>query len=211
MITQTEASAKKVDYKTALQMLKDGNKRFVANLRANRNLADQVKETGANGQYPFATVLHCVDSRVSAELLFDQGVGDLFSARVAGNFVNTDILGSMEFASLASHSKVIVVLGHTKCGAIAGACAGTRAAANLDQLLITLEKEAVSRVDRKDYDEEKDKYAYINAVAEENVRVTIANILERSPALAAANSGDDKFIDIVGGMYHVEDGHIEWL
>src|SRR6187402_3978726 len=105
----------------ALQILKDGNKRFLNNLKANRNLLQQVNET-SEGQFPFATILSCIDSRTSAELIFDQGLGDIFSIRIAGNIVNTDILGSMEFACKVAGSKLIVVLGHTKCGAVKGAC-----------------------------------------------------------------------------------------
>ena len=105
----------------AYQILVDGNQRFVSNLRYNRNLLQQVNET-SDGQYPFAIVLSCIDSRTSAELVFDQGLGDIFSARIAGNVLNEDILGSMEFACKVAGSKLIVVLGHTKCGAIKGAC-----------------------------------------------------------------------------------------
>src|SRR5688500_9765579 len=105
----------------AIELLKEGNKRFVSNLKVNRNLLQQVNETAA-GQYPFAFILSCIDSRTSAELIFDQGLGDIFSCRIAGNVLNEDILGSMEFACKLAGSKVIVVLGHTKCGAIKGAC-----------------------------------------------------------------------------------------
>jgi carbonic anhydrase len=105
----------------SLQYLKEGNLRFQNNLKANRNLLEQVNDT-SEGQFPFATILSCIDSRVSAELVFDQGLGDIFSIRIAGNFINTDILGSMEFASKVAGTKLIVVLGHTSCGAIKGAC-----------------------------------------------------------------------------------------
>ncbi len=105
----------------ALQFLKEGNDRFINNLKANRNLLEQVNET-RDGQWPFATILSCIDSRTSAELIFDQGLGDVFSVRIAGNIVNTDILGSMEFACKVAGSKLIVVLGHSKCGAVKGAC-----------------------------------------------------------------------------------------
>jgi carbonic anhydrase len=105
----------------ALNFLKEGNQRFLDNMKLNRNLIDQVDQT-MTGQFPFATILHCIDSRVSAELLFDQGIGDIFSIRIAGNFVNDDILGSMEFASKLAGTKLILVMGHTHCGAIKGAC-----------------------------------------------------------------------------------------
>ena len=103
----------------ALQFLKEGNQRFVNNLKVNRNLLEQVNDT-REGQWPFATVLSCIDSRTSAELIFDQGLGDIFSIRIAGNFANQDILGSMEFACNVAGSKLVVVLGHTKCGALKG-------------------------------------------------------------------------------------------
>src|SRR5918994_1018134 len=105
----------------ALKLLKEGNNRFVNNLKINRNLLQQVNET-ADGQHPFAFILSCIDSRTSAELIFDQGLGDVFSCRIAGNILNEDIIGSMEFACKVAGSKVVVVLGHTKCGAIKGAC-----------------------------------------------------------------------------------------
>src|SRR5690349_7235990 len=105
----------------ALEILKKGNLRFMQNLKINRNLLEQVNET-SDGQWPFATVLSCIDSRTSAELIFDQGLGDIFSIRIAGNIINDDILGSMEFACKVAGSKFIVVLGHTKCGAVKGAC-----------------------------------------------------------------------------------------
>jgi carbonic anhydrase len=121
----------------ALQILKEGNKRFVNNLKVNRNLLEQVNET-RDGQWPFAIVLSCIDSRTSAELIFDQGLGDIFSVRIAGNIVNEDILGSMEFACKVAGSKFIVVLGHTKCGAVKGACDGVEMG-NLTYLLSKLQ------------------------------------------------------------------------
>ena len=120
MITQTKESQNNMSPELALEYLKEGNARFVNNLKADRNLLEQVKETGA-GQFPFATILSCIDSRVSAELVFDQGVGDIFSIRIAGNVLNEDILGSMEFACKVAGSKLILVLGHNRCGAVGGA------------------------------------------------------------------------------------------
>src|SRR5918997_536300 len=105
----------------AIELLKEGNKRFVNNLKINRNLLQQVNET-SEGQHPFAVILSCIDSRTSAELIFDQGLGDIFSIRIAGNVINSDILGSMEFACKVAGSKFILMLGHTKCGAVKGAC-----------------------------------------------------------------------------------------
>ena len=121
MRTHTEESQSTMTPEKALQYLKEGNIRFQSNLKANRNLLQQVNET-SEGQFPFAVVLSCIDSRVSTEILFDQGLGDVFSIRIAGNFVNEDILGSMEFACKIAGSKLVLVVGHTKCGAIKGAC-----------------------------------------------------------------------------------------
>ena len=121
MKTLTKEMQDSITPKLALEILKEGNKRFVNNLKANRNLLQQANET-SNGQHPFAVILSCIDSRTSAELIFDQGLGDVFSVRIAGNIINEDILGSMEFATKVAGSKIIVVLGHTKCGAVKGAC-----------------------------------------------------------------------------------------
>src|SRR5688572_19793715 len=119
----------------AIELLKEGNKRFINNLKINRNLLQQVNET-SEAQYPLALILSCIDSRTSAELIFDQGLGDIFSCRIAGNILNDDILGSMEFACKIVGSKIIVVLGHTKCGAIKGACDGIQ----MGNLTTVLEK-----------------------------------------------------------------------
>ncbi|HEX8675896.1 MAG TPA: carbonic anhydrase, partial [Segetibacter sp.] len=121
MRTLTKEMQEKITPQQALEILKEGNKRFVHNLKVNRNLLEQVNET-RDGQWPFAVILSCIDSRTSAELIFDQGLGDIFSVRIAGNVINEDILGSMEFACKIAGSKFIMVLGHTKCGAIKGAC-----------------------------------------------------------------------------------------
>lgn len=119
--TQTKETQASISPSTALDLLLEGNKRFVGKQPTNRNLSKQVEDT-SKGQFPFATILSCIDSRVSSELIFDQGIGDIFSVRIAGNFVNQDILGSMEFACKLAGTKVIVVLGHTSCGAVKGAC-----------------------------------------------------------------------------------------
>ena len=117
----------------AIELLKEGNARFVKNKEVSRDLLAQVSDT-STGQYPFATILSCIDSRVSSEIIFDQGIGDIFNARVAGNFVNEDILGSLEFACKLAGSKVIVVMGHTSCGAVKGACDHAKLG-NLTQVL----------------------------------------------------------------------------
>ena len=133
MKTLTAEQQARITPDQAVQLLRDGNKRFVENTKINRNLMEQVNQT-SDGQYPFATILSCIDSRVSAELIFDQDIGDIFSIRIAGNIVNKDILGSMEFASKVAGTKAIVVLGHTNCGAVKGACDGVELG-NLTHLL----------------------------------------------------------------------------
>ena len=141
--TQTSISPEK-----AIQLLKEGNNRFIENKAINRNLLDQVKET-SKGQYPHSTILSCIDSRVSSELIFDQGIGDVFSVRIAGNFVNEDILGSMEFASKLAGTKLIVVLGHTACGAVKGACDHARLG-NLTALIKKIEPAVAAVIDPKE-------------------------------------------------------------
>ncbi|WP_420379603.1 carbonic anhydrase family protein [Gilvibacter sp.] len=190
---------------TALQALIDGNKRFMAGQQVNRDLNQQITDT-ANGQYPFATVLHCIDSRVSAELLFDQGIGDIFSIRIAGNFVNDDILGSMEFACKLAGTKLIVVLGHTACGAVKGACDHARLG-NLTTLINKLEP-AVEAVSEPTEPEERTSknIDFVNAVAKKNVEMTIKNIRNRSGVLKEME--DDGSIAIVGGMYDIADGSV---
>ena len=121
MKTPSQETQKNLTPELAYSILKEGNLRFVNNLKANRNLLEQVNET-SNGQFPFATILSCMDSRTSAELIFDQGLGDIFSIRIAGNVLNDDVLGSMEFGTKVVGTKIILVLGHTGCGAIVGAC-----------------------------------------------------------------------------------------
>ncbi|HMW27201.1 MAG TPA: carbonic anhydrase, partial [Ferruginibacter sp.] len=137
MKTLNKEIQSKITPRKALELLKGGNQRFVNNLKANRNLLEQVNET-SEGQWPFAIILSCIDSRTSAELIFDQGLGDIFSVRIAGNIVNTDILGSMEFACKLAGSKLVVVLGHTKCGAVKGACDHVEMG-NLTELLSKLQ------------------------------------------------------------------------
>ena len=190
---------------SALQTLKDGNARFVNSSQANRDLSGQVADT-ASGQYPFATVLHCIDSRVSAELLFDQGIGDLFSIRIAGNFVNTDILGSMEFACKLAGTKVLMVLGHTACGAVKGACDHARLG-NLTSLIHKIEP-AVAAVKQptNEADRTSGNIDFVNAVAKKNVEMAIADIRDRSAVLKEME--DNGEIKIVGGMYDIGTGKV---
>jgi carbonic anhydrase len=190
---------------SAIQRLKDGNSRFTKNKGFSRDLTSEVKQT-STGQNPYATVLHCIDSRVSAELIFDEGIGDVFSVRIAGNFENEDILGSMEFASKLAGTKVIVVLGHTACGAVKGACDDAKLG-NLTALISKL-KPAVEAV-TEPADTSKRNSAnidFVNSVAEKNVYMTIENIREKSPVLKEME--DNGEIKIIGAMYDIKDGSV---
>ena len=191
----------------ALDALKTGNNRFLKGNQVTRNLNAQVDDT-SGGQYPFATVLHCIDSRVSAEHVFDQGIGDLFSIRIAGNFVNEDILGSMEFACKLAGTKVLVVLGHTACGAIKGACDHARLG-NLTALINKLEPavEAVDSPAEADLRNSSNS-DFVNAVAAKNVLMTIDNIRSQSPILKEMEA--DCAIKIVGGMYDIATGNVNF-
>lgn len=203
--TQTKETQSQITPATALDLLKEGNARFVANKQAGRDLLKQIADT-STGQYPFATVLHCIDSRVSAEHVFDQGIGDVFSIRVAGNFVNTDILGSMEFACKLAGTKIIVVLGHTSCGAVKGACDGAELG-NLTSMLAKI-KPAVDGVDQPTDPSLRNSknIDFVNEVAKKNVHLTIDNILANSPVLKEMQ--DNGEIQIVGGMYDIKNGSV---
>ena len=192
---------------SALAALKAGNDRFLKGNQVTRNLNQQVDQT-SGGQFPFATVLHCIDSRVSAEHIFDQGIGDLFSIRIAGNFVNEDILGSMEFACKLAGTKVLVVLGHTACGAIKGACDHARLG-NLTALINKLEP-AVEAVDAPAEADLRNSLNsdFVNAVAAKNVLMTIDNIRSQSPILKEMEA--DGAIKIVGGMYDIATGNVNF-
>lgn len=187
----------------ALNLLKQGNHRFMNNLKANRNLLEQANET-SDGQHPFAVILSCIDSRTSAELIFDQGLGDIFSVRIAGNIINEDILGSMEFACKVAGSKIIAVLGHTKCGAVKGACDHVEMG-NLTALL--------SKIQPAIYDEKTETQNrnssngdFVEKVAAINVKRTVHAILERSPILKEMLENGE--IKIVGGLHEISTGEV---
>lgn len=207
MYTHTKETQATMTPARALELLREGNERFRNNLKTNRNLLQQVNETRA-GQWPFAVILSCIDSRVSAELVFDQGLGDIFSVRIAGNFTNEDILGSMEFGCHVAGAKLIVVLGHTRCGAIKGACDDVKLG-NLTKLIEKL-KPAVAEV-KEPRDPAKRNSAneeFVQAVAIANVKRTVATLLERSPVLSELRAAGK--IDVVGAMYDVESGAVEF-
>jgi carbonic anhydrase len=163
----------------ALELIKEGNQRFVANLRVNRNLLQQANET-RDGQWPFATIVSCIDSRTSAELIFDQGLGDIFSVRIAGNVVNTDIIGSLEFACHVAGSRLIVVLGHTQCGAIKGACDHVELG-NLTELLSKIQPAVYEERQTTARDQRNAKNpTFVENVADLNVRRSVRTIINRS-------------------------------
>lgn len=206
MRTQTKETQSNLTPDLALEILQEGNQRFVKNQKANRNLLEQVNET-AGGQFPFAAILSCMDSRTSAELIFDQGLGDIFSIRVAGNVLNEDVLGSMEYACGVAGSKLIVVLGHTRCGAIVGACNQVELG-NLTTLLNkvkpAMEKETQTTENRNGSNPE-----FVKNVTELNVELTIDRIRQESPLLSDLEAKGQ--IKIVGGLYDVETGLVQFF
>jgi carbonic anhydrase len=205
MKAQTKESQDQMTAASALQELKDGNQRFIQKKQLSRDLMQQVSET-STGQFPFATVLSCIDSRVSSELIFDQGIGDIFSVRIAGNFVNEDILGSMEFASKLAGTKLVLVLGHTACGAVKGACDHARLG-NLTALINKIEP-AVDAV-KEPADESmrnSSNIDFVNDVAEVNVKMTIDNIRAQSQVLKEMEDAGE--IQILGGMYDIKTGEV---
>jgi carbonic anhydrase len=206
MRTHSKETQSQLNPDLALEILKEGNDRFVKNLKANRNLLQQVNDT-AQGQFPFATILSCIDSRTSAELIFDQGLGDVFSIRIAGNILNEDILGSMEFATKVVGTKIIIVLGHTKCGAIVGACNNVE----LGNLTALLDKVKPAIAIEKETTENRtgSNVRFVDNVTTNNVIHTIERIRRESPIiLDLENSGA---IKIVGAIYNVDNGRVNFL
>ncbi|MDO9275433.1 MAG: carbonic anhydrase family protein [Lutibacter sp.] len=206
MRVHTHETQSSLTPKTALQILKEGNNRFVNNLKANRNLLEQAGYT-AEGQFPFAVILSCIDSRTSAELIFDQGLGDIFSIRIAGNIINEDILGSMEFACKVAGSKIIVVLGHTKCGAVKGACDHIE----MGNLTALLSKIQPAVFDEKTETENRNSSNenFVEKVANINVKRTVQGIMERSPILKEMIEKGE--IGIVGGSHNITNGEVTFF
>ncbi|MEJ6589606.1 MAG: carbonic anhydrase family protein [Crocinitomicaceae bacterium] len=184
----------------AIEMLTEGNQRFLNKNVVNRDLHAQVLAT-SGGQNPYAVVLSCIDSRVPVELTFDQGIGDIFSARVAGNVVNEDVLGSIEYACGVAGSKAILVLGHTKCGAVTAACQGVELG-NITALLSKI-KPAINEV------KERTGAVDVEEVTKSNVRQSIIEIRSKSTMLSDLEK--EGSIKIVGAVYHVEDGSVTFL
>ena len=208
MNAQTKASQDAISPAKALELLKEGNQRFTAKKQVERDLTLQVEQT-STGQFPFATVLSCIDSRVPAELIFDQGIGDIFSVRIAGNFVNSDILGSMEFASKLAGTKLILVLGHTACGAVKGACDHAELG-NLTGMLDNIAPAVDAITEPTDAAERTSaNIDFVNAVGTKNVELTIDRIHEESPVLAEMEQAGE--IQIVGGIYDIATGKVNFL
>lgn len=204
MRIHTKETQKGLSPQLALDILKEGNARFVNNVKAHRNLLEQVNET-SEGQFPFAAILSCIDSRTSAELIFDQGLGDVFSIRIAGNILNEDILGSMEFACKSAGSKLIVVLGHTKCGAIEAACNGLGPGGHISNLLQKI-KPAIERETETKTDRNSSNKLFLRNVTVNNVFITVQQVREQSPILKEME--DSKQIKIIGGLYDLDTGHV---
>lgn len=205
MKTLNQERQESISPRKALNLLKEGNTRFMFNLKANRDLLQQVNDT-RNGQWPFATILSCIDSRTSAELIFDQGLGDVFSVRIAGNIVNTDILGSLEFACKVAGSKLIVVLGHTKCGAVKGACDHVEMG-NLTELLSKLQPSVYQEKETLE-NRNSSNSTFVENVATLNVKRTVKAIIERSFILEQMVENGE--IGIVGAMYNIDTGKVEF-
>lgn len=188
--------------------LKAGNQRFAKGQSTNFDHLAQVEKT-AGGQFPKAVVLSCLDSRVPPELVFDQGIGDIFVGRVAGNFENTDLLGSMEFATALAGAKAIVVLGHTHCGAIKGAADDAKLG-NLTETLANIKPAVEAAKARFPQGPHTSKNAgFVEAIVEENVRITVRNITDRSPVLAERVAKGE--LVVVGGVYDLATGSIQWF
>lgn len=206
MKAHTKETQESITPQKALQFLKEGNSRFLNNLKINRNLLEQVNDT-RDGQFPFASILSCSDSRTSAELIFDQGLGDIFSVRLAGNVASPYAIGSLEFACKYLGSKIIVVLGHTQCGAVKGACDNFKdgnITQLLEQIVPAVEMEQETKENRHSHNAD-----FVHNVMLNNVAFQIRRIYALSPMLAQMKI--DGQIDIVGGIYDVATGEVKFM
>jgi len=205
MKTLTKEMQESISPATAIELLKEGNKRFINNLKINRNLLQQANET-SDGQHPFAVILSCIDSRTSAEIIFDQGLGDIFSIRIAGNIINDDILGSMEFGCKVAGAKMIVVLGHTKCGAVKGACDNVEMG-NLTKLIQKIRPAVDGETTVKENRNAKND-EFVEKVSALNVKNTVRGIIEKSTILSEMISSGN--IGIVGATHDITTGHVHF-
>ena len=211
MKAQTLETQSTINPEKALTFLQEGNQRFVNNLKVNRNLLEQVNDT-TEGQWPFATILSCIDSRTSAELIFDQGLGDIFSIRIAGNFANQDILGSMEFACNVVGSKLIVVLGHSKCGALKGGLDAAKiedlGLDNLNHLIYHFD-DCINDIIKDGEERSSKNEDFLERLNVCNIKKTISDIRHQSSTLRTMEK--EGKIKIVGANYCVESGVVTWL
>ena len=208
MKTHTSETQASVTPALALQFLREGNARFVNNLRVSRDLLQQANAT-RDGQWPFATIVSCIDSRTSAELIFDQGLGDIFSVRIAGNVINTDIIGSLEFACHVAGSKLIVVLGHTSCGAIKGACDHVELG-NLTELLSKIQPAVYEESQTPDPAKRNSKNAvFVENVADLNVRRSVRSIVNRSTILEHLIAAGK--VGIIGAKHDLASGEVTFF
>ena len=205
MKTITKEMQDSISPEIALKLLKQGNQRFISNLKVNRNLLEQANET-SDGQHPFAVVLSCIDSRTSVEIIFDQGLGDVFSIRIAGNIINEDILGSMEFGCKIAGSKIIVVLGHSKCGAIKGACDQVEMG-NLTALLSKIQP-AVDD-EKTETDRNSSNAEFVSKVTTLNIQRTVQEVMEKSPVLREMIEKGE--IGIIGANHNIETGEVTFF
>lgn len=208
MKAHTKETQATITPEKSLQFLKEGNLRFQKNLKEQQDLLKQVNHL-CKGQFPFVTILSCIDSRVPAELIFDQALGDIFSIRVAGNFVNEDVLGSMEFGAKLAGAKLIVVLGHTSCGAVSGACDNVELG-NLTALLDKIKPAVKAVKEPTDQAIRNSKNTdFVNRVSEKNVTLTLENVRKGSPILREMEEADQ--IKIVGAMYDISTGGVRFF
>lgn len=203
MRTYTKEIQEGLTPELAIEILKQGNERFVNNIKTHRNLLQQVNETSA-GQFPFAAILSCIDSRTSAELIFDQGLGDILSIRIAGNILNEDILASMEFACKLAGSKLIVVLGHTKCGAIEGAC-NNIVLGHITKLLSKIQP-AIDQETETTEERNGTNRPFLLNVTKNNVFLTLTKIKEQSSILHEMEQSGE--IKIIGGLHDIDTGQV---
>jgi len=207
MKAHTKETQAKLTPAMSIDLLLEGNKRFVAKQPINRDYIEQVTDT-ASGQYPFATVLSCIDSRIPTEIVFDQGIGDIFNARIAGNFSNADILGSLEFACKLAGSRIIMVMGHTSCGAVKGACDHAELG-NLTQMLAKIKPAVDGTTTGEGEERNSGNLDFVNRVSTLNVKLTIEEILKNSSVLKEMSDSGE--IQVIGAMYHVSSGKVKLI
>lgn len=205
--TQTKDSQASLSASMALELLQKGNDRFLNKSGISRVYDKQIELT-ATGQYPFAAIVSCIDSRIPTEIVFDQGIGDIFNARIAGNFINEDILGSLEFACKLAGSKLIVIMGHTSCGAVKGACDDAKLG-NLTSMLEKIKPAVIGTSTEKGEARNSSNIDFVNRVSVKNVSLTIEELRKGSPVLKEME--DNNEIQIVGAMYDVSTGKVDFL